>query len=150
MRFVVILALTACTESTEERLDRLLTQADITCWSHHCEDGPGARYPYPSISTERGVSCMNDALASGESAVALWSIDRFNPWSTSFAYVLTVDHEVRVFTASAEGSDPPENFRESPSCVGPFRIGPGICAAWDPANPGYFVEVNAIAWDGCP
>jgi hypothetical protein len=54
-RFVVTLALTACSESPEDRLDRLVAQSDIRCWSHDCDDGPGATFPLPPIPTEQGA-----------------------------------------------------------------------------------------------
>lgn len=126
-----------------------MAEADISCWSHHCPDGPGAHYTLPSVPTEEGVACMNDALTSGARAVSSWSVDSFNPWGTANTYVFTVDHEVRSFTSYENGPNPPEDFQEAPSCDGPFRIGPGICAAIDPTTGG-FISVDALAWDGCP
>jgi len=62
--------------------------------------------------------------------------------------VFTVDHQVKVFTAVANGPEPPGDFEEAPSCDGPFRVGSSICAAM--TSPTSFVPVNALAWDGCP
>jgi hypothetical protein len=67
-RLVVVVAVAGCTESTEERLDRLKAEADIVCWEYSgCAGGSGAQYP-PFVPIEQGVSCMNDALASGTRA----------------------------------------------------------------------------------
>ena len=148
MRFGILLALAACGESTEERLERLLAEADIECWKHTCQDGPGAYFPKPSVPTEEGVACMNDALASGARAVSRWSIDVFNPWSTRYTYLFTIDHQVEVVTAIQHGVDAVE-VDESVTCSGPFRLGPSICSARDLDSPSGFIPVNALGWDGC-
>src|SRR5262249_12831978 len=132
---------------TQDRIDRFKAEADMNCWSYHCNDGPTTGSP-PAISIDYGVACMNEALASGASAMASMEIDVFNPWSTKYTWVFTVDHEVKVFTAFQRATEPLEDFRELPSCSGPFRVGPQICFAYD--NTRGLIQVDGLAWDGCP
>jgi hypothetical protein len=148
MRLVVVLAITACTESTEDRFHRFLADADIMCWQHECTDFPLP--PRPWMSTDSGIACMNDALTSGARAVSSWSIDSFHSNSTSNTYVFTVDHQVSAFSFEQwdNGGDP-DGFTESPGCDGPVRVGSVICDGPDPTT-GATLPVNALAWDGCP
>jgi len=69
-----------------------------------------------------GVTCMNDALASGASAMASWGYDDFDPWETRETYVFAIDHEVRVFISVAPGVDPAQ-VRELHGCTAPFVVG---------------------------
>jgi hypothetical protein len=145
VRRLVVLALAACSESTQERVERLQADAEVTCWTYHCDDGPYASNGAPTMSTDEGVSCMNDALASGKLAVASWSTDNFRFDSTANTYMFTVDHQVLVFTSTQHGPDL-GNFQEQPSCSGPFRTGPYICSY---SSSGSAMGVYALEADGC-
>ena len=101
------------------------------------------------MPTEEGVACMNDALVIGSRAMSVWGEEDFNTNTEGTTYVFTVDHQVTVFTSFQEGDYPPD-VRESARCNGPFRIGPVVCKAIDSVNPLHFIDVNALAWDGCP
>jgi hypothetical protein len=135
----LVLALTACTDA-EDRLDDMLAEADVECWSYYC-DGSNST-GLPGVPTEAGVNCMNDALHNGTRAVSHWKVADFYHYTAESTYVFTVDSEVRVFTAFQDGKDDP-SVRESATCSGPFRIGSGICIATGG------VTVHALAWDGC-
>lgn len=149
VRFLVaLLVLPACTESTEERVNRLLDQADKQCWAYHCLDGPEFGTGHRGPSTDEGVACMNDALASGELAVTSWGIDHFNPWSTDYTYQFTIDHEVHIFTSFANGPEAPTDYREVQTCSGPFRAGPTVCGYLDSSAPNGWVDI--VAPTGCP
>lgn len=145
---VVVLVVAGCGESAEESLERFRAEADIECWQYFCDDGPGARFPLPSVPTEDGVACMNEALVTGARAIASWGDYDYNHYLTTTTYVFTVDGEVRVFTSQKIGPDP-RDVSESPPCGGPFRVGAAICSAMV-ATPPYYVPVHALAWDGCP
>jgi hypothetical protein len=139
-----------CTESAKERFDRLKADATI-CWHHWCTGGPGSTFYRPQIPIEQGVPCMNDALASGALALAWWGVD--NPvtgYDGRGTYYFTVDRQVDVFTSYEADPGSHEEIDVSPSCTGPFVIGPGFCAAMDPDTPGGIVSVERIAVNGCP
>lgn len=146
---VAVIMVGGCTESAKERFDRLKAASDTVCWNHWCTGGPGSTYYPPRIPVEQGVACMNDALASGARAMAWWGADSPSTgYDGNGTYYFTVDHQVEVFTSHQDGIDPFE-FDESPSCTGPFVIGPDFCAAMDPNGPG-FISVKSIAVNGCP
>ena len=126
-----------------------MDEADTTCWTYHCQDGPAYIYNGPSDPpTEDGVACMNDALASGKTAFAGYGRDKFNPWSTTYTYMFAVDHEVHVFTSFAEGPEDPQGFEELSGCNGPFRVGPAICGYMDRAPP--YGPISVFAPTACP
>lgn len=117
---LVVVGLAGCVESTEDRFNRFKEEADVVCWMHGCWNGN-----YPSyVGAPVNVSCMNDALASGTRALAMWS-DQDSHDHYSGTYVFTVDHEVRVFESHQTYMDPVE-YSESPSCKGPFRVGDNL------------------------
>jgi hypothetical protein len=143
------LALSACTESPEERFKQFETNTSIHCWSHFCKGGPHSQFPLPTVSTDDGVACMNDALASGAHAESWWAVEDSEGYRTSYTHVFAFDHVVTVFTSDQYLSDPPVGFKEQSGCAGPFRVGPSICVA-GPLQGGGYIDVNALAWESCP
>ena len=151
---LAVVVLAACGVSDEERLDQLRAQADVQCWHHVCQRGPGSGYPEPEAPTDVGVACMNDALATGTRAAASWGIHEYGHFSgtETLTYLFTVDREVRMFSMSITyvDHDPPDvHVEELPTCAGPVRIGPEFCKYRpDPHNP-ESLPVYGLAVDGC-
>lgn len=144
----IAVVLAACSESTEERLDRFKADADVACWEYF---GCASRYGQgtaPSIAIEQGVACMNDALASGVRATASWGVaDAADDYGFRKTFVFTVDQQVKVFKSYQYAGGTPD-VQEEPSCTGPFRIAEQSLCGY--ISAGFPVAVNALAWDGCP
>jgi hypothetical protein len=133
-------------DSAQERLDSFKADTDIVCWEYSCGDGTRPPPP-PSVAIEDGLTCMNDALASGQRAMAAWAVEDFGAYTDDQMFVFTMDHQVRVFKSHQYGEESP-SLHESPSCDGPFRIDEQpICETLAGTTP---VVVKALAWDGCP
>jgi hypothetical protein len=149
---VCSLPLSGCDDSVQERFERFNADADIVCWEYNgcaAKGGYGPATSPPSVPIEQGVTCMNDALASGARAVASWGTADFAANTLTGTYVFTVDHQIKVFELDTFSIDPTEYY-ERPSCTGPFRVDPdAICGVTD-TGPGHLIPVNALAWDGCP
>jgi len=147
VRLLLALAITACSDdSPKGRLDQLTAESDIKCWSYFGCPYAGSMGSPPRVPVEQGVSCMNDALASGARAMASWGENDFHTDTENDTFVFTIDHQVKVVTSSALGPDPAE-ITAAPSCAGPFRIDQGFCGIVSDGAP---VLVHALAWEGCP
>jgi hypothetical protein len=148
---VIVVALAGCTESDADQLADLKAQTRQSCWNYfNCENGgQSLADALPETPVAQGVTCMNDAVASGASVIASWGYDEFNPWERNETFVFAIDHEVRVFVSVAHGPDPAE-VRELHGCTAPFAVGAiTLCTANDPNNPGLDEAVHAMAWSGC-
>lgn len=147
MKYLVIAVLAGCstTDSPEERFDNFAAAADINCFSYGCNNGPGPTPAGPPI--EPAVACMNDALESGARATASWGTYSFANNTNDWTVVFTVDHKVKVFTTHQYGLTDPLEVMELPDCTGPFRAGPSICLI---STQNGLVDVDGLAWDGCP
>ena len=123
---VIVLALSGCTESDADQLLDLKDQTQLTCWRYFsCENGGQTACPPPATPVADGVACMNDAIATGKTAMAAWGRDTFNPWERRESYVFAIDHGIRVFTSVTPGVDPTE-VTELHGCTPPFAASPGM------------------------
>jgi hypothetical protein len=122
---VIVVALAGCTESDADQLADLKAQVGLSCWKwFSCENGGQSACAGPATPVADGVACMNDAVASGDTAMASWGVDIFNPWETREIYLFAIDHEVRAFLSIAPGPDP-ARVREIHGCTAPLTVTTG-------------------------
>ncbi len=145
---LVLAGLAGCADepTPQDRVAKLDARIEIICWQYNdCATTPIGGLPLVPI--DQGISCMNDALASGTRAVASWIyVDPSGAIVTH--YVFTVDHEASVFE-SVELDAGPVRWTEQDSCTGPFVLaGLAICPAYD--EQGFIVSTFPIATTGCP
>ena len=81
----------------------------MTCFEYGCN-----RTMFP---IDPAVSCMNDALAAGSTAMAKWD-HMDSAGYTVDRLVFADEHRVRSFTVD----DSAHSVIEDPSCAGPFRV----------------------------
>ena len=110
---ILVILLAACTRTDEERLDNLMSHAEVDCGSAHYGCYTNA---------DRVASCMNDALTHGDRA---WTTDERQDTYGYYIYTYNfiVDQHVEVWElqdGSNFSSDKPAT--ELRSCTGPFVV----------------------------
>ena len=134
IRFAIVLAVlgAACAESPADTLADLEGRA-MQCGEIELEC---VLQPDPNVV----LTCMNNALASGQLAEATWQDDDDHMYAV-VTYVFADGGTVRSFVSEPDDFGGPETtIVENPSCAGPLML------VKDPACPGNQILSAA----GCP
>lgn len=107
MRWVLFVALLGCTSQTEDLHD--LEQHSMDC-------GGVPQDCARTTDVTAVVTCMNDALASGTLASAVWSVEE----EGHDYYIFTEGDHLRVFTTPFACIDGPEVLSQK-TCTGPLE-----------------------------
>lgn len=85
---------------------------------------------------------MNDAVARGITAMSSTEHYAYDPYTTDYTYVFTVDHEVKVITGHKYGENEVE-YRAVRTCDGAFTVRERVCSQLTSTGTVY---VAGLAW----